>query len=77
MTINFYQTLTAHIWPNSGRTNVIYPPKDRKFYEKHGSRRQFDVDTLTRDVKINRRATFIRVMRLFISQDVSRDKCIL
>ena len=63
-TINLYPTLTDHILLNSGRRDVIEPPKDRKFCEERDSRRQFDVDTSTRDVTMNRRATLIRALRV-------------
>jgi len=56
----FLINLMAHICPESGRRDVIERPIDRKFCEKQCSSRQFDVDTHDRDVKINRRVTFIR-----------------
>jgi len=59
-TIIFHRTLTAHILLNSGRRDVIQPAKDRTLCEEQDSRRYFDVNTLNRDVKINRRATLIR-----------------
>jgi len=33
----FSQNLTAHIWLDSGRRDVILPPKDRKCYEEQSS----------------------------------------
>ena len=49
---------------NNAVSYVIQLPKDRKCCEKQGSSRQYDVDTLDRGVKINRRATFIRKVRV-------------
>jgi len=70
-TIIFYQTLTTHIRLNSSRKDVIQPPTDRTFSES--SICQFDVNTLDRDVKINRRATFIKKMRVLHENDHAND----
>jgi len=63
-TIIFCLTLTAHIWLNRGRRDVIEPPKYTKFCHKQGSSRLLNVNTLDRDVKINRGTTFIRKVRV-------------